>query len=224
MHLIFGSRATPLSAFFEGMVRVFDWGILLLMMRRKQRRALFENGDLQRGRRVVDRYINEAVADFESEEADSLSEVPFIPRRGCAIADIVLGPLPTDEVMVRYEQIVPGAVDRIIGRASDRLKDDSEAEIRHFDNLCRQGSRGMVVGLVITLLFAAIALVLVYSNLLWAGLVLVGINIALGLAATVYVTKAGLRRKWFTGEFFPRLFFSKSGYPVEKIARQGADS
>ena len=168
MHLIYNSYATPLSAFFEGLVRVFDWGALLIALRRKQRRIFFENDDPQRNQRLIDRYIVESIAAFESEETEKLSEVPFISRRAFAVADIVLGPLPTDEVIISYEEVVPGAIDRIMGHASQRLQDDSEAEIRHFDNICRQGYRGMVSGFVLTLLLTGSALLLVFLSQLWA--------------------------------------------------------
>ena len=219
MQLIYGSHETPLAAFLEGLVRVFDWGVLLLVLRRRQRRSLLESEASQQSRRVVDRYINDAVADFESEEIHNLSTIPIIPRWGCAIVDIVLGPLPNGEVVVCYEQVVPGAVDRIMGQASGRLKDDSGAEMENFDDLCRQGSRDMIAGFSLALSSVVVALFLVYINLLRAGMKLVGINIARGVSATVYVSRAGLRRKWFTGEFFPRMFFSRNRYHFQQIIR-----
>ena len=216
MHLFYSSRATPRSAFFEGMVRVFDWWALFLSLRRKSRRILAENDNPDRNQRVIERYVRDSIADFEVEETDKLSDVAFIPRRIFVVADIVLGPLPTEEVIIHYEGIVPGAVDRIMRRASERLKYDSETELRHLRILCRQGLRGMVAGFILTLLLTVSALVLVYFGLLWAGILLVAINFALGAASTLYVSKAGLRRRWFTGEFFPRIFHTDNMYRLDK--------
>ena len=136
-----------------------------------------------------------------------MSQVPFIPRRISVAADATLGPLPSDEVIIHYEGIVPGAVDRIMGLASDRLKSDSEAELNYITRLCRQGFRGMVAGFILTLLLGGSAMFLLYTDVLWAGLLLVGINLALGVCSTAYVTRVGLRARWFTGEFFPRSFY-----------------
>jgi uncharacterized membrane protein len=220
MHLIYGSHATPLAAFLEGMVRIFDWGALLLALRRDKRRSFFDDRDPERSSRVVDRYIRAAVGTFESEEADTLAQLPIVPRRGCAIADILLGPVPMDQVIIQYEEIVPGAVDRILGNASERLRTDTQAELKYFDNLCRQGYRGMVAGFVLTLLLAVSALFLVFFDMLWVGITLVGINIMLGVSASVYVSRAGLRRRWFTGEFLPRVFYTGNRYRLENTDRQ----
>ena len=219
MHLIYDSYATPVSAFFEGMVRVFDWGALLLALRRKQRQFSFNADDPERSQRVVDSYIRDAIATFEVEESEKLSEIPFVSRRGCPAADITLGPLPNEDVIITYEEIVPGAVSRIMGRASDRLKGDSQAELEHFKGLCQKGHRGMIVGFILTLLLSASALLLIFAGALFPGLVLVGINIATGVLSTVYVSKAGLRGRWFTGEFFPSMSPVRSRYRVNQTGR-----
>ena len=216
MNLISSSRATPTAAFFEGLVRVFDWWSLVLTLCRKQKRIFLESNNPDRSRQITNRYVRDSITAFEVEEADSLSQVPFIPRRLSVAADTVLGSLPMDDVIVHYESIVPGAVNRIMGRASDCLKDDSEAELRYFDSLCRQGYRGMVAGFVLTLLLGGGALVLLYANALWAGLLLVGTNFALGVCATAYGSKAGLRGRWFTGDFFPKVFYAGSKYRLNR--------
>ena len=219
MPLIYDSYATPVSAFFEGMVRVFDWGALLLALRRKQQPFSLKTDDPERNVRVVDRYVRDAIASFEIEESEKLSQVPLVPRRGCAVADIVLGPLPNEEVIISYEEVVPGAVNRIMARASDRLKGDSQAELDNFKDLCQKGYRGMVVGFILTLVLSVSALLLIYFGALVAGLALVGLNIAMGVLATVYVSRAGLRGKWFTGEFFPSIYPAWGRYRINQTGR-----
>ena len=219
MHLIFSSRATPTTAFFEGLVRVFDWWSLFLALRRNHRSISFGSDNSGRSQQVIDRYVRDSISAFEIEEADRLSEVPFIPRRVSMTADISLGPLPSDDVIIHYEGIVPGAVDRIMGLASNRLKDDSEAELKYFSGLCRQGYRGMVAGFILTILLGSGALFLVYFNVLWAGILLVGANFALGACATAYVSRAGLRGRWFTGDFFPRAFYTGYKHRLSRTYR-----
>ena len=214
MNLIFSSRATPTAAFFEGLVRVFDWWSLFLAVRRKNRRILFERNDPDRSQQIIDQYVRDSISTFEQEEFEKLSEVPFIPRRVSVAADTTLGPLPSDDVIIHYEGIVPGAVDRIMGLASDRLKNDSEAELEYLTKLCRLGYRGMVAGFIITLLLGGSALFLLYTDVLWAGVLLVGINFFLGACSTAYVSRVGLRGKWFTGEFFPRVFNKVDKYGI----------
>lgn len=214
MHLIFSSRATPTAAFFEGFVRVFDWWSLLLTLRRKQKRIFLERNDTDTSQQIIDRYVRDSIATFEQEEIDKLSEVPFIPRRVSVAADATLGPLPSDDVIIHYEGIVPGAVDRIMNLASERLKSDSEAELSYLTNLCRQGFRGMVAGFIVTLLLGGSALFLLYTNVLWAGALLVGTNLALGACSTAYVSWAGLRWRWFTGQFFPKVFYKVDNYRI----------
>ena len=222
MPLIFSSRATPTAAFFEGLVRVFDWWSLFLALRRKNRRILFERDGPDRSQQIIDRYVRDSISTFEQEEFEKLSDVPFIPRRISVAADTTLGPLPSDDVIIHYEGIVPGAVDRIMSLASDRLKSDSEAELKYLSTLCRQGYRGMVAGFIITLLLGGSALFLLYTDVLWAGVLLVGTNFFLGACSTAYVSRVGLRSRWFTGEFFPRVFNREDKYRLgrtEKLRR-----
>ena len=219
MNLVYNSYATPVSAFLEGMVRVFDWGSLVLSLRKKERRFQLENDDPGRRLRIVDSYVREAMAAFESEEAERLSGLPVVKRRAFATADIVLGSLPADEVLVQYEGVVPGALDRIMVRATERLDQDSETELRYLESLCRQGLKGMIAGFVLMMMLGGIALFLIYTGLLWAGLALVGANLAIGVSATLYVSKGRLRRKWFTGEFFRGMLAQKNGITIEKAER-----
>ncbi len=164
----------------------------------------------ERRTRIVDRYVRDAIATFESEESERLSDLPLAYRRAFATADIVLGSLPSDELLVHYEGKVPGALNRVMGKAAEKLERDSELELRYLEKLCRQGFRGKVAGLGVTMLLAGLALLLIYSGSPAPGLALIGANLAIGLSATIYVSKTRLRRRRFTGEFFPRVFTARS--------------
>lgn len=208
MYGIYYNRTTPFLAFLEGMVRVFDWG-LLLELRKKWRKGESEpEPDSQRdkewGDRIVDWYIRDAIARFEAEERSKLAEDPMLPRRSCAVADIMLGPLSTQEVILRYEEIVPGACDRIMSMASERLDHDGKAEIDLLKERARQGYWGMAVGFILSLLLAGGALCLIIFGHDLAGFSLIGINIGLAVCVSVYISKAQVRRKLYTRDFFSR--------------------
>ena len=208
MYSIYYNRTTPFLAFLEGMVRVFDWGILL-EMRKRWRKSKTEaepesRNNKEWGERIVDWYIRDAIATFESEESGRLSENPMRLRRSFAIADTMLGPLSSQEVILTYEEAVPGACDRIMSAASERLEHDGNVELELFKQRGRQGYMGMAVGFMVSLLFAASALYLIIAGHKWAGLCIVGINIGLAVSATAYISKAQVRRKLYTRDFFSR--------------------
>ena len=206
MYSIYYNRTTPFLAFLEGMVRVFDWGVLL-ELRKRWRKGQSEPEsetriDKEWGDKIVDWYIRDAIATFEAEESIRLAEEPLLPRRSSAAADIVLGPLSTQEVILRYEEIVAGACDRIMGMAAERLDHDGKVEVELLKQRARQGYMGMAAGLILILLLAASALYFFFTGHDWAGFSLVGFNTALALSVSVYISKAQVRTKLFTKDFF----------------------
>ena len=205
---IYYNSTTPFLAFLEGMVRVFDWGALL-ELRKKWRKGGSESKaeswrDENWSERVVDWYIRDAIGAFEREEAGSLSEDSALPRRSFAVADIMLGAPSIREVILRYEEAVPGACDRIMSIAFERLDRDGEAELELFRQRGRQGYMGMAAGVILYLLLAANALYLFVTGHDWAGFSLVGLNIAMAVTASIYISKAQVRRKFYTRDFFSR--------------------
>ena len=208
MYGIYYNRTTPVLAFLEGMVRVFDWGALL-ELRKKWRKSGSEPEpefwkDEEWSERIVDWYIRDAIAAFEREETGRLSEDPMLPRRSFVIADILLGSPSTNEVILRYEETVPGACDRIMSMASERLDQDGRAEIELLKQRGRQGYMGMAVGFILSLLLAVSALYLIVVGHDWAGFSMVGLNVALAVAASIYISKAQVRGKLYTRDFFLR--------------------
>lgn len=208
MYSIYYNRTTPFLAFLEGMVRVFDWGAIL-ELKKKWRRGQPEpeprtSSDREWDDRIVDWYIRDAIATFESEESRRLAEDIMLPRRSFAAADIVLGPLSTTEVILRYEEMVTGACDRIMSLASDKLDRDGKAEIELLKQRAKQGYMGMATGFILSMLLAATALFLIFSGHDWAGFSMVGIYIAIPVLASVYISKAQVRGKLYTRDFFSR--------------------
>ncbi len=205
MYSVYCNRTTPFFAFLEGMVRMFDWVALLELRRFGSRREVeSESRDDEWSDRIVDWYIRDSIATFEADEAESLSEVPFLPRRSFAAADIVLGPMPIQDVILSYEELVPGACDTIMQRASEKLKHDGKAEIELLKERARQGYLGMALSFLITILLSLGAFFLSLSGNYWAAFSLVAVIFALVVSASAYVTKARVRRKFYTREFFSR--------------------
>ena len=208
MYGIYYNRTTPILAFLEGMVRVFDWGALLGLRKRWGKsgsQAEPEDwNDEEWSERIIDWYIRDAIAAFETEESGRFSHDPMLSRRSFAVADVLLGPLSTQEVILRYEETVPGACDRIMSMASGRLKRDGKAEIELLKRRGKQGFMGMAAGFILSLLLAASALYLIIAGHDWAGLSMVGLNIALAVCSSVYISKAQVRKKLYTRDFFSR--------------------
>ena len=205
MYSVYCNRTTPFFAFLEGMVRMFDWlAVLELRRYRSRREEESESRNDEWSDRIVDWYIRDSIATFEVDEAESLREVPILPRRSFAVADIVLGPVPMQEAILHYEEIVPGACDRIMQRASDKLKDDGRAEIELLKERAKQGYLGMAFSFLITILLMLGAFLLSLSGNYWAAFSLVVVIFVLVFSASAYVTKAQVRRKFYTKEFFSR--------------------
>lgn len=208
MYGIYYNRTTPILAFLEGMVRVFDWAALLELRKRRRRNQPEDDtaADQERHERndlIVNWYINDSISAFESAETGKLTNDATLYRRRSAIANALLGPTPSQQVILRYEELVPGACDLIMGRAQQRLEQDGKHELELLRQRGRQGNMGMIAGFILAMLLTGGALLMLLTGNPWGGLAIMGINIALAVAASVYVTKAQVRDKLYTRDFFP---------------------
>lgn len=206
MYGIYYNRTTPFLAFLEGMVRVFDWAALLELRKGRNRPKPTEDEtrtDKEWRDRIVSWYIRDAIATFEAQESGKLAAEPMLYRRCFAIANVLLGPMPSQQVILRYEDVVKGALDRIMGMAEDRLDRDGKAELELLRQRGRQGYMGMAAGFILAMLLTGGSLYLLLSVSAWAGLAIMGVNFALAITASVYVTKAQVRDKLYTRDFFP---------------------
>ena len=207
MYGIYQNRTTPFLAFLEGMARAFDWGALLELRKSQAKRESEDEAreareDKEWRDRIVDWYIRDSIGAFEAEESRKLVVDPMLRRRAFAVADILLGPVPTQKAILRYEELVPGACDRIMERATQRLENDGETEIELLKERAKQGYMGMAAGFILGLLFTGMALFLVYTDRSWPGFSLIGGYIGIALAVSIYISKAQLRRKFYTRDFF----------------------
>lgn len=205
MYSVYYNRTTPVLAFFEGMVRSFDWGALVELVKRRQRDEPERERRRDKGwsERIVTWYIRDSISAFEAEETRKLARDAMLYRCRSAAANVMLGPMPTKDVILRYENMVPGACDRIMNRASERLEQDGDAELELLKQRGRQGYMGMAAGFALAMLLTGIALLLILTGNSWAGFGVMGINGVLGASASIYVTKAQVRDKLYTRDFFP---------------------
>ncbi len=212
MYGIYQNRTTPFLAFLEGMVRAFDWGSLLELRKSQAKRESEDEAreDKEWRDRIIDWYIRDSIGAFEAEESRKLVVEPMLHRRAFAVADILLGPVPTQKAILRYEELVPGACDRIMERATQRLENDGETEIELLKERAKQGYMGMAAGFILGLLFTGMALFLVYTDRSWPGFSLIGVYIGIALAVSIYISKAQLRRKFYTRDFFSSFFSRKN--------------
>lgn len=208
MYSVYYNRTTPILAFLEGMVRSFDWGALVELVKRRQEVKPEEESRTAKDKdkwsqRIVTWYIRDSISAFEAEETVKLAGDAMLYRRSCAAANVMLGPMPTRDVILRYEQVVPGAGDRIMDRASERLERDGDTELELLKQRGRQGYMGMGAGFALALLLTGVALLLILTDNVWAGFAVLGINGVLGASASIYVSKAQVRDKLYTRDFFP---------------------
>lgn len=201
MYDLYCNRSTPVLAFLEGMVRMFDWSALLELRKSRSAREPEEEQD-DWSDRIVDWYIRDSIASFEREEFPRLAQATVPYRRAFAVADVVLGSPRVQDVILCYESVVPGACDRIMQQASSNLKRDGDEQIRLLKERARQGYIGMAVGFILAVLLSGSAMYLSLSGHLAAGLWVAAVFFAMVTAASVYVSLSRVRRKFYTREFF----------------------
>ena len=95
------------------------------------------------------------------------------------------GPLPPPKVLRGYEEIVPGAGNRIIEMAEkeqDHSHDMDKASSRRAD-------RGLLAAFIISILIIGGGIYFIYSGYQWAGGSIIGINLTVLAAIFVYGSK-----------------------------------
>lgn len=208
MYSVYYNRTTPFLAFLEGLVRSYDWAAVLKLVKGRERvkpedeSRTAADKDLW-SQRIVTWYIRDAIASFEAEETAKLAGDAMLYRCRCAVANVMLGPMPTRDIILRYERVVPGAGDRIMDRASERLDSDGDAEVELLKQRGRQGYMGMAAGFALMMLITGGASWLILTGNVWSGFAVLGINGALVAAASIYVSVARVREKFFRRDFFP---------------------
>ena len=103
------------------------------------------------------------------------------------------GPLPKPDILRRYDEILPGAAERILKMAEDQQKHHHDQERRQLEMYLmavqsdsKRSNRGLWAGFAITLVGLGGGIILVYAGHDWAGGVIAGLNLASVAGVFVY--------------------------------------
>ncbi len=106
-----------------------------------------------------------------------------------------MGPLPEPDTLRQYNEIVPGAAERILKMAEDQQKHHHNQDNRQLDMYStalradsRRSNLGLLAGFVITLAGLGGGIFLVYAGHEWAGGAIAGLNLASVAGVFVYGT------------------------------------
>ena len=110
-----------------------------------------------------------------------------------ARAESFSGPLPPPQILEKYNQIVPGAADRIIAMAESQSKHRQELETKAIESDIKNSRLGLHYGLIIGLATVAGGAFCIYSGYEIGGTVLGGTGLT-GLVS-VFVYGSTQRRK-----------------------------
>lgn len=227
MGLFYTTEATPTSAFFEGLVRgfdfrLFDWiSLVYALLRRKRGTSLESTDNSERRERLVEAYVLMSIAEFEKGEAAVSAVESFALRRNSFAADALLGAMPTYGVVRHYEHLAPGARDRIVDEANARMEAVADAEFEHFAWMLSRGYSGILLGVGVSVLLWMSALALAFVNLLWEGIAVFAAYIILCTCSTFYVSLTGVRDERFTGKFFPAALFARNRPVLDNLTDSG---
>src|SRR3990167_2352961 len=85
------------------------------------------------------------------------------------------GPLPPPEILRKFDEVVPGAAERIIKMAEDQSIHRKELEKKVIDSDIARSKWGQILGFVIAITGLAVsAIIVVYGNAIAGGIIGVG--------------------------------------------------
>ena len=85
------------------------------------------------------------------------------------------GPLPPPEILRKFDEVVPGAAERIIKMAEDQSIHRKELEKKVVDSDITRSKWGQILGFVIAIAGLAVsAIIVVYGNAIAGGIIGVG--------------------------------------------------
>ena len=103
--------------------------------------------------------VNEVLDSLPPEKRSVIENVMFaMEQRSFS------GPLPAPEDFEAYEKVLPGSTDRIITMAEKSLDSRIANEKTIIDNRLKQSGRGQILGFILAMVFALIALVLALTG------------------------------------------------------------
>jgi uncharacterized membrane protein len=103
------------------------------------------------------------------------------------------GPIPPPEVLLKYNEALPNAAERIVAMAENQLKHRQELEKKVIASNCKAQDRGPIYGLIVCLAAIGGGVYLIHSGQSVAGLVSI-IGTLVGLT-TVFITGKAMQQK-----------------------------
>lgn len=107
------------------------------------------------------------------------------------------GPLPEPDILRRYDEILPGAAERILKMAENQQRHHHDQENRQLEMYfmalqsdSKRSNRGLWAGFAITLAGLGGGMFLVYAGHDWAGAAIAGLNLVSLAAVFVYGTRS----------------------------------
>ncbi len=112
--------------------------------------------------------------------------------RTATFAEYSSGPIPDPERLAKYNEVLPGAADRILSMAENQSahRQVLEKKIIHSDSF--RATFGVICGLIITLVALACGTYLIINGHDWAGATIIITNLAVLVGVFIYGTQ--LRR------------------------------
>lgn len=99
------------------------------------------------------------------------------------------GPLPPPDILIRYNEAVPGAAERIIAMAEEQSTHRMALENRVVDADIRRSNLGLIAGVVVALGFGAGSFVAIIAGQPVAGAIIGGVDLVALVGTFVYGTE-----------------------------------
>ena len=91
--------------------------------------------------------------------SNSLKKHDKVPTKAqMVIAEKFSGPIPSPEVIARYEAIIPGAAERILTMAEEQQKHRMDLENRVVNSKISDSRLGIILGFILTIVIIAVSL------------------------------------------------------------------
>lgn len=122
-----------------------------------------------------------AKVDMSDQESPTSSEALFVHQQ-----HITIGPLPPPETLRSYDEIVPGAADRIMKMAEQQAAHRQELERQTVTATFQIYTRGQWFGLLIGVFGLAAAVIIAIYGSAWAGTIIGGTTLVGLVSAFLY--------------------------------------
>ncbi|MEX0813026.1 MAG: DUF2335 domain-containing protein [Chitinophagales bacterium] len=113
---------------------------------------------------VQDLKKNPKFKDFTDEQLRAVAETAVVEVRQEFLESSFSGPLPPPGVYAQYEQILPGAADRILVMAEENAQDRKKINTKIVDADIKRSLTGQILGFILSILFIGAAIVCAYFD------------------------------------------------------------